>query len=225
LDFEGPGVTETVCPFFQAGFVEHAADSLRRRPEQQLDDIDSHGAPFSFPEQLYPKRDRIAALLLGMRRSLRRGALDEAGLEDTLYLVAEAMVRLRQRIDEDVDSIAAVRAATRRELYRRLHRGRDYLASCYHEPLTVEAAARVAHMSPYHFHRMFRAAFGQTSMQYLQDRRLSAAVRLLAETDASVTSICLAVGFESLGSFSWLFRKRVGQSPREFRARRLNGRK
>ena len=73
-------------------------------------------------------------------------------------------------------------------------------------------------MSPYHFHRMFKRAFRQTPMQFLQEYRLRSARRLLATTDEQVTTIALAVGFESLGSFSWLFRRRFGLSPRQFRA-------
>src|SRR5260221_576400 len=75
-------------------------------------------------------------------------------------------------------------------------------------------------LSPYHFHRMFKLAFRQTPVQFLQECRLAAARRLLVATDQPVTTICLAVGFESLGSFSWLFRKRFGHSPRQFRVQR-----
>jgi transcriptional regulator GlxA family with amidase domain len=64
---------------------------------------------------------------------------------------------------------------------------------------------------------MFKLAFARTPMQFLQETRLEAARRLLAHTGDSITSICFAVGFESLGSFSWLFRRRFGASPRAFR--------
>ena len=81
-------------------------------------------------------------------------------------------------------------------------------------------AAKAAHLSPYHFHRMFKLAFQQTPMQFLQERRLAAARRLLVATDQPITAICFAVGFESLGSFSWLFRKRFALSPSQFRGQR-----
>jgi AraC-like DNA-binding protein len=84
----------------------------------------------------------------------------------------------------------------------------------------VAAAARVATLSPFHFQRMFKLAFGQTPMQFLQQTRLEAARRLLAHTGDGITAICFAVGFESPGSFSWLFRKRFGVSPRAFRENR-----
>jgi AraC family transcriptional regulator of adaptative response / methylphosphotriester-DNA alkyltransferase methyltransferase len=84
-------------------------------------------------------------------------------------------------------------------------------------------AAKAAHLSLYHFHRTFKLAFGKTPMQFVQERRLAAARSLLSTTDQPITLISLAVGFESASSFSWLFRRRFGLSPREFRDRQ-NGR-
>ena len=81
----------------------------------------------------------------------------------------------------------------------------------------MAAVSRIASLSPFHFQRMFKQAFGRTPMQFLQDARLDAARCLLVHTDDDVTAICFAVGFESPGSFSWLFRKRFGVSPRSFR--------
>ena len=75
----------------------------------------------------------------------------------------------------------------------------------------------VAAMSPFHFQRMFKSAFGISPMQFVQRRRLERARYLLTKTEEPVTSICLAVGFESLGSFSALFKRTFGVSPREIR--------
>jgi AraC-like DNA-binding protein len=81
----------------------------------------------------------------------------------------------------------------------------------------VADAARAAKLSPAHFHRQFKVLFRQTPMQYLQDRRLEMARRLLIGTDEPVTSVCLLVGFESLGSFSTLFHRRFNCSPNRYR--------
>jgi len=77
--------------------------------------------------------------------------------------------------------------------------------------------ARAACLSPYHFHRSFTVAFGKTPHQYLTAHRLERAAQLLRRTPMSVTQICFDSGFESLGSFSSLFRRNFGTSPREFR--------
>ena len=86
-------------------------------------------------------------------------------------------------------------------------------------PLDVPALAAVAHVSPSHFARQFRATFGETPHRYLQRRRVERAMELLRETDRPVTEVCLDVGFHSLGTFSRTFRAVVGESPSAYRAR------
>lgn len=89
----------------------------------------------------------------------------------------------------------------------------------YAKPLDVPAVARVAHVSPTHFTRTFRATFGETPHRYLQRRRVERAMFLLRSGDRSVTEICLEVGFTSLGTFSRTFRDIVGESPSAYRRR------
>src|SRR5437764_1886637 len=102
---------------------------------------------------------------------------------------------------------------------RRMLRARDTIDRSFATPLDVQALARVAHISPAHFSRQFRATFGETPHRYLQRRRVERAMELLRETDRSVTEICLDVGFGSLGTFSRTFRAIVGESPSAYRAR------
>jgi AraC-like DNA-binding protein len=87
----------------------------------------------------------------------------------------------------------------------------------YAQPLDVPAIAAVAHASPAHFSREFRAVFGETPHRYLQRRRVERAMFLLRETDRSITDICFDVGFTSLGTFSRTFRDIVAESPSEYR--------
>jgi AraC-like DNA-binding protein len=77
--------------------------------------------------------------------------------------------------------------------------------------------AAVACLSPNHFLRTFKQLFHQTPHQYLISKRLEEARRLLSLTEMPVTDVCFSVGFESLGSFSWLFRHRTGVSPEAYR--------
>lgn len=102
----------------------------------------------------------------------------------------------------------------------RLRRARDVMDRHYAQPLDVPALARVALMSPGHFSRSFRAAFGETPYSYLMTRRMERAKALLRRGDVSVTEVCFAVGCSSLGSFSSRFTELVGESPSAYRARR-----
>src|SRR5215207_4796117 len=98
-------------------------------------------------------------------------------------------------------------------------RARDVIDRDYAEPLNVAALARVALMSPAHFSRQFRAAYGETPHNYLMTRRIERAKALLRRGDLSVTEVCMAVGCTSLGSFSSRFTELVGESPSAYRAR------
>ncbi|PZG00607.1 hypothetical protein C1I99_09345 [Micromonospora deserti] len=100
-------------------------------------------------------------------------------------------------------------------------RARDAMDRAYAEPLDIPALARIAHVSPAHFIRTFRATFAETPHRYLQRRRVERAMFLLRETDRSVTDVCLAVGFTSLGTFSRTFRDIIGESPTAYRKRML----
>lgn len=102
---------------------------------------------------------------------------------------------------------------------RRMLRARDTMDRAFAEPLDVRAVARVAHVSPAHFSRQFRATFGESPHRYLQRRRVERAMELLRDTGRSVTEICFDVGFSSLGTFSRTFREVVGESPSSYRER------
>jgi AraC-like DNA-binding protein len=102
---------------------------------------------------------------------------------------------------------------------KHLRRARDLIDREYARPLDVPAMARAALMSPAHFSRQFRAAFGETPYSYLMTRRIERAKALLRRGDLSVTEVCVAVGATSLGSFSTRFTELVGESPSAYRAR------
>jgi transcriptional regulator GlxA family with amidase domain len=89
----------------------------------------------------------------------------------------------------------------------------------YDRPLDVPALARAALMSPAHFSRQFRAAYGETPYSYLMTRRIERAKALLRGGDMSVTEVCMAVGCTSLGSFSARFTELVGETPSAYKAR------
>jgi transcriptional regulator GlxA family with amidase domain len=104
-----------------------------------------------------------------------------------------------------------------------LRHARDLMDRSYAEPLDVPALARTALMSPAHFSRQFRAAYGETPYSYLMTRRIERAKALLRRGDMSVTDVCMAVGCTSLGSFSSRFTELVGETPTRYRARDHGG--
>ena len=85
--------------------------------------------------------------------------------------------------------------------------------------VSIADVARAVRVSQFHFIRQFEAVFGLTPHQYRIHARLDAAKHLLAKGQHSVTDVCMNVGFSSLGSFSALFTRRVGESPSSYQRR------
>jgi AraC-like DNA-binding protein len=97
---------------------------------------------------------------------------------------------------------------------------RRFLDHSYATSITIEQLSDEVALSPYYLIRLFRRIYKQTPHQYLIQLRITRAKELLVDSDLSVTEICAEVGFESLGSFSALFRKTVGVSPSAYRRSR-----
>ena len=101
---------------------------------------------------------------------------------------------------------------------RHLLRAKDLADGRYADPLTVADLAGAACLSPAHFSREFRRAFGESPHQYLLTRRLERAASLLRSTDWSVARICVSVGLSSVGSFTVSFGRMFGMPPTAYRA-------
>ncbi len=111
------------------------------------------------------------------------------------------------------------------DIHQRLCRARSFIDECYDLPLDLREISKQACLSPYHFLRLFRDAFETTPHQYLIHRRIEKAKELLLSERLSVTDVCFEVGFESLGSFSTLFRRCVGDAPINYRQREITSRR
>lgn len=98
---------------------------------------------------------------------------------------------------------------------------RNYIDSNYETDLNLNLLAKVQLISKYHLLRLFKKYYGLTPKQYLIDKRIAQSKRHL-ENGMSVTETCFAVGFESLGSFSVLFKTKTGKSPLQFRKEQLS---
>jgi AraC-like DNA-binding protein len=112
-----------------------------------------------------------------------------------------------------------VRMLSRHDSFRRLVRARELLGEVREHPLSIRDVARDIRMSPFHFIRQFEALFGLTPHQFRIQSRLDNAKELLAKGQHSVTEVCMEVGMSSLGSFSDLFERRVGETPSAYQRR------
>ena len=97
-------------------------------------------------------------------------------------------------------------------LYRRIVQSKMFIDDNFDEHIDVECISDQACFSKYHFIRVFKKIYGKTPHRYLSSVRIEKAKQLLKE-DISVTGACFAVGFDSVSSFTGLFKRAVGRTP------------
>ena len=101
-------------------------------------------------------------------------------------------------------------------IYQRIATAKIYIDENFHEPIDLEQISQQAYLSRFHFHRLFTKIYRRTPHQYLTRKRIERAKDMLAENKA-VTEVCNEIGFESIGSFSVLFKKEIGFAPQYYR--------
>lgn len=208
------------CPYF----VEDVLRGMVTPADQLLNVPRLAGEqPVLFFEKTYSHDEVVSPVLFSLRRAVRNPWATRGWLEETFNLLLERLLLAHRNIMREIENLPAMRRSTRAEIYLRLHRAKDFMNASLKQPITLSQIAEVAWLSTHHFLRLFKQTFHETPHQYLTRKRIERAKHLLAHTDLSVTDVCLEVGFESLGSFSWLFRRRVGVSPETFRLQNGNG--
>jgi AraC-like DNA-binding protein len=103
------------------------------------------------------------------------------------------------------------------DVYKKIVTAKVYIDENFGEPIDLDRLSREACLSRFHFHRLFTRIYKKTPHRYLTDRRIEQARQWLASDDLTISEICNHVGFESIGSFSMLFKKESGYAPLHYR--------
>ena len=219
IEIASPTRVETFVLWFPSGWAEEVARTLQRPADKLLgDDPNESARQISFFERYTPHDDKVSPKARALRAALKSSQpMEDGWLEEKLRELLAVMLTSQDSVRREVGNLPAVRAATREELWRRVNRARDYLHAHLSSSVRLSMLAEIACLSPFHLLRVFQSAFGQTPHQYLNQCRIERAKFLLAKTHLPVTAICLESGFTSLGSFSSLFTKICGMSPRLWR--------
>jgi len=204
--------------YFAEGFSGEIYRNLTASTGALLDQPQmSSVSQLEFVQRLYPHDEILSPSLQIVGNALSNACIEPGWYEEQLHRIMIQLIRLHLKVCREIASLPALRSATREEIYRRVYRARDYMAASIDQPLSLVELARVACLSPNHFLRAFKQIFRTTPYQYLTALRLKSAKELLEQTDFPITEICFRVGFQSLGSFSWLFHRRTGVSPQTYR--------
>jgi AraC-like DNA-binding protein len=218
VDIDARQPTESFCLFFARDLAADVSYVRRGSHAALLD----NPRPASLPPVHFFEKPcfldgPVQQYLLRLQHQLRTPGLAADAFTEPLHGLLSELLRRNGDARAEMDALPFVRAATREELYRRLHVARQYIYDAYPAPLTLPELARVACLSPNHLLRTFRQLFGQSPFQLLTRVRLEKARELLVRTDAPVAEVCTAVGFASLSSFTGLFKRTYGAPPHGYR--------
>ncbi|MBS1913603.1 MAG: helix-turn-helix transcriptional regulator [Bacteroidetes bacterium] len=209
---------DSLCVFFRPRFAERCLRALARPSAELLDDPDdTRAAPVEFVEKLYHHDGGMMGALEHLHRTLSAARPSPGWMEEQFHLLLAHMARAHLDAAAQIARLPGLRRSTRIEVYRRLSRGYDFIEATLSQPIGLSQIAREAALSPHHFLRLFRQAFGCTPHQHRTLRRMEQARFMLEHSERPVTDICFELGFESPTSFSLLFRRHSGLSPSAYR--------
>jgi AraC-like DNA-binding protein len=203
--------------FFHSGLPELVQHSLDCSDEELLEENNAaHYYDFSWLERMHdnPTLGHTLHSLIALGSGCSSFASLKAdimirNLFEQLWLANRAAMQLSK-------NISAVKLSTRLEIFKRVSIAKEWIEANCCLRITLEQMASVARMNSQHFLRMFRQVYKTTPHQYLVSCKLEKAMQLLQAARLPVNEICNSIGFESVQSFTLLFRKRFGMPPKKF---------
>jgi len=205
--------------FFEPGLAAEVFAALKAPAESLLDHPPAASCCCDFDERLREHDAIVTPILNAIRLSLDDGVDDPLWLDEQLRLLLGAMLRAEHVHRNRSELIPSSRPATRRELYRRLGLAESYIHAFYKEPIRLKDMAAAAHLSPFHFLRLFKRVHAITPSVYLNRKRSLAAQRLIRRSTWTMIEIAEHVGFGSRTSLFRHLKAFGGVPPRELRGR------
>jgi AraC family transcriptional regulator len=156
----------------------------------------------------------LGAALLQMSQRMNSHSFNRNTLTiELFYSLAEKIIADQLPVFKQLQSLPGIKPATKRDLYKRLVRGRELMDSNFTQPLSIELVAKEACMSEYHFYRMFKKMMGISPHQYILQKRLKNGKQLLELHQLSVSDAAVECGFSDIYSFSKAFKQEFGVTP------------
>jgi AraC family transcriptional regulator len=203
---------------FRPGMPEEVLGALITSEDRMLEEGEMVSAPLlPFTPHLQTHDRSVTPVLLFIRRHCEMGLEDSLWYEEQLAFLLERLLARHRHNLVRARQIPVRRAATRREILRRVSLATDFIHSNYSRPLMLSDMASAAFLSRHHFLRLFKQIHGVTPHEYLQRKRTSAATRLLRSSQMQVEEIVKEVGFDSRSTLFRALRRFYGLTPRECR--------
>lgn len=215
---DSESIVESLTLNFTKEFTENVFYSSFNNDEYLLDYPEVlDKTPVNFFQKLYTADKELVVYISEIRKAISSYDVITGQLNELMHGILENTFRVQLTAVKDAGMYESVKRSTKIELYNRLTKAKDYIESNYSENVTLQELSQVSSLCRHHLLRKFKSLFKQTPYQYLTDVRLERTKELLVNTNKSITEICQLTGYESLSSFSLLFRKKFAQTPQDFR--------
>jgi len=209
--------------FFRPGFAQEIAGALGRSLDQLLDDETETRAKFEFDESLHSHDTSVSPVLRFIHRQVVAGVRDEQWLEEQCQFLLARLIAAQRKWSSTLPAdLLHARPARRAEVTRRLARATDFMHAHAAEEITLSDIAAVAHLSRFHFVRLFQKVHGTTPMAALRELRMRRAIALLESTTLPAGEIAARVGMSRLAL--WRSLRETGAGARELRRSAVLGR-
>ena len=172
--------------------------------------------------KIFPADWNFHSLIREMSSGMKRISSDFQWGEEKFFEVLLHLNSLGNKIESEMANLNHLKRSSRMETYRKLNRAKDFIRTYYDEKLNLDDISREAGLSKYYLIKLFKELYRLTPYEFLLRQRMIRACEMLRTEKKSITNICYDTGFESPSSFSLLFKKHTGLSPREYRNLSLN---
>ncbi len=191
--------------------------SSMRRPDTSYPDAELglfFCTPY-FPENNYEAdKTVLGKALKDISHSIQEKRMDAMDLNiEFFYSLSEKIIADQLPVFKQLQSLPGIKRQTKRELYRRICRGKEMIDGQFTQPLSIQTIAREACMSEYHFFRLFKRMMGVSPHQYMVHKRLELAKCLLGQRQLPVSVVAIECGFADIFSFSKAFKKHFKINP------------
>ncbi len=210
INFARPAHRHTLLVLFNRSFVRgmlhnklSTEEQLLEGPEQATVDLQIPPVPFFTNRAISQQLDKIK----------NDPALSPGDLDELLSAIISEFLLVNDDTAKQLTKINAIKKSTQEELYRRLSIALCYMHDNLATQITIEQIAKIAFMNRFHFLRTFKKVYGITPYSFLLQLKLQKAHEWLKNKKQSVTGACYSLGFESIGSFSNLFKDHFGYPP------------
>jgi AraC family transcriptional regulator len=204
--------------FFDRSLPAQAWQSLWRAQSALDCPVEAEQRSVEFAEKLYEHDNLVSPVLRHIRCAVDSGPVEDAWLEEQLLFLLNRMLRLHDKKLRVEAVVPSRKPATRKELLRRLSLGVDFIQTRYRDPVRLKDIAEAAHLSPFHFLRVFKSVHRISPSDYVNRKRAGVALRLLRESNLTMNAVADHVGFGSRTSLYRHLKAHYGVEPRALRS-------